>query len=153
MNDETTANQSALLTRVQIRTLLELALEPQQPVGHETRVPGARTSGAQRLLDAVGTRAGERCDGVLARAADPATPLSDLWNLKELAKRLAARAETSAERDAAALLYHLSIAAALGHHGEHISNEPLQRQKDVYVRLSRLFRGDVTGDVFEKASE
>ena len=149
MSDPAAAT-SSVLTRAQIKTLLSLALD--SPVTAVEPVLGRRAAMAQRLLDAVGARLGEPCGGIVAHTAHAATSLDDLRRTKALAKRLAAGAEDHAQREAAAFLYHLSIAAALHRHGEYISREPLQRQKDIHRRLARLFGDDATGDIFENAS-
>lgn len=151
MSDAEPTNQSAILTREQVKSLLALVLDTPAPLDQLPASLGARTASAQRVLNDMGMRMAEHCEGVLAHVVGTAS-LQDLDTAKELAKRLATRADSRTEQDAAAFLYHLSVAAALCRHGEHISAEPLQYQKEIYRRLARLFQGEAAGDVFATAS-
>jgi hypothetical protein len=132
--------------------LLALVLEAPHTSGQASAGLGIRTAAAQHVLDDMGTRLGEPCEGVVAHVVGTAS-LDDLRAAKELAKRLATRAEGRAQQDAAAFLYHLAVAAALCRYAEHISTESLHYQKDIYRRLARLFQGDATGQIFENASQ
>lgn len=152
MKDVTPANQSVALTTRQVKTLLTAALEAPAACLASSRLDG-RAGAAQRLLNQMGARVGEPCEGIVIRTASATTSLSVLRRTKELAKRLLMTAENPEQRDAATFLYHLAVAAALHGHGEHISKQPLQRQKDIYRRLSRLFHGDVAGCLFEEAAQ
>jgi hypothetical protein len=150
MTDES-GRHSQVLTSAHVKELLALALEAERSAA--APAAGDRTASAQRVLTALGKRLGEACEGVLARASDPAVPLDELRQSKALAKRAGMRAESDVERDAAALLYHVSVAAAWHRHGQHISRESIERRVAVYRRLGRLFDGEPIGGIFQSISK
>lgn len=151
MNVKKASDKFAMLTETQAKTLLALSLdEPSSSLYVPTL--GGRSVEAQRLLEELGEAIGEPCRGIIARAALEETALDDLREIKELAKRFAARAADRQQREAAVFLYHLAVAAAYGRYREHISSESLKRQQDTYRRLARLFRGEAAAVIFELAS-
>jgi hypothetical protein len=107
-------------------------------------------------LDAVLARLSSAHDGgspdLLSRAADPTTSVEDLARIKELAKRMIASDADDREREAARLLYHVSVAAALVHHGASISGRPLHKQLPLYEQLAERWAGHAIGDVFRDAA-
>jgi len=135
-----------------VKTLLAVALAA-SPSPEADSTPNDRMANAQHILSELGEKAHESCEGIFARLAAPGLPLSDLRKVKELSKRLLAVAESQAHRDAATLLYHLAVATALVHRGEHISGEPLEARKHIYSRLAELFSGDAIGEIFRRASQ
>ena len=81
------------------------------------------------------------------------TPLSTLSRLKEVAKVVHSRQTDSVARDAAAVLYHAIVAAALVSHGTNISTRPLQYRGALYGELADLLESHLLGRVFRRACE
>lgn len=79
-------------------------------------------------------RVAHPCESLLEGQAS----LEDLGALKNLAKGLLKKARKEEARLRYALLYLLAIAAALVHHGIHISSHGAQELKPVFVELSAL---------------
>lgn len=79
------------------------------------------------------------------------TPLEELVAIKSVAKRLAMAAETPEQNAAATLLYHLSVASALGHHARNISSkDPAERQR-LYKDLAAELSDDELAAIFERS--
>jgi hypothetical protein len=88
---------------------------------------------------------------LLDSVCSPDTPLEALVAAKSIAKQLAATATTPAQNAAATLLYHLSIAAALGNHAQNISSkDPLERLP-LYRDLAAELSDECLAVVFQKA--
>jgi len=69
----------------------------------------------------------EQSGGALLRAVcSPDTPMEARVAIKSVAKRLASAAAAPAQNAAATLLYHLSVASALGRHGQNIPSKDLR---------------------------
>jgi hypothetical protein len=83
----------------------------------------------------------------------PDTPLAGLRTLKEMAKHRATQASEEAHRAAATLLYHATIAAALGRHGVNISSRPAASRWPLYEDLSAIFAAHPLGEVFRQAAD
>ena len=94
----------------------------------------------------------EHSGGALLHAVcSPDTTLEALVAIKSVAKRLAVAAQAPAQNAAATFLYHLSVASALGNHGQNISsNEPAERLT-LYKNLATELFDDSLASVFEKA--
>jgi len=100
----------------------------------------------------------EMCDGIgesagslVQAVCSPQTPVETLLAVKSTAKRLAVAAKAPAPKAAATLLYHLSVASALGHHGRNISSKDPSERLPLYRDLAaELSDGELTA-IFEKA--
>lgn len=82
-------------------------------------------------------------------AAD--TPFEVVVAIKNTAKSLAAAAITPAQNAAAALLYHLSVAAALGRYARNISSKPPAERLALYKELGAELSDDNLAAIFERA--
>jgi hypothetical protein len=90
--------------------------------------------------------------GALLRAiCSPYTPLEDLVAIKSTAKRLAVAAQGPAKTAAATLLYHLSVASALGRYGRNISSADPAERLSLYRNLAAELSDDELAAIFEKA--
>jgi len=90
--------------------------------------------------------------GALLRAAcSPDTPVDALLAIKSTAKRLAAAAEGPRQEAAATLLYHLTVAAALGRHAQNISSKAAVERLGLYKDLAAELSDDELAAIFEKA--
>ncbi len=107
---------------------------------------------AGRLLRDVCVRQADSANGLLELAAGPGTPLEDLRFIKELAKRLLKSANSSREAEAARLLFHLAVAAAIGRLRIDMSSRPIADRVLLYERLAIVFSGHRVGDVFRVAA-
>jgi len=79
------------------------------------------------------------------------TSVEALVATKSIAKRLAVAATTSAQNAAATLLYHLSVASALGHHARNISSRNADERLPLYKYLAAELSDDQLAAIFEKA--
>lgn len=89
----------------------------------------------------------------LAAVTSGQTPLAALSRLKEVAKVLHSRQSDSVTRDAATVLYHAIIAAALVSHGTNISTRPLKYRATLYGELADLLETHALGRIFKRACE
>ena len=78
----------------------------------------------------------------LARAVAPDATIAELTEVKDTAKRLIAEAPDKGGREAAQLVYHAAVAAALVRHGAAISSRAPHKQRPVYEQLA-----ETTADV------
>lgn len=105
----------------------------------------------EHLLTEMCTGTGHSGSALLQAACSPDTSLEFLVVIKSTAKRLAVAAETPAQKAAATLLYHLSLASALGNHAQNISsNDPAERLP-LYKDLAAELSDDQLAAIFEKA--
>ena len=94
----------------------------------------------------------EQSGGALLQAVcSPDTPVEVLVEIKSVAKRLAVAAEAPAQNAAATLLYHLSVASALGRHGQNISSKDPAERLAFYKDLAAELSDDRLATIFEKA--
>ncbi len=94
----------------------------------------------------------EQSGGALLQAVCSAdTPVEALVAIKSVAKRLAVAAEAPAQNAAATLLYHLSVASALGHHARNISSKTSAERLPLYKDLAAELSDDELAAIFEKA--
>jgi hypothetical protein len=90
--------------------------------------------------------------GALVQAVcSPDTPVDALVAIKSTAKRLAVAAEGPRQEAAATLLYHLTVAAALGRHARNISSKDPAERLGLYKDLAAELSDDELAAVFEKA--
>lgn len=91
--------------------------------------------------------------GILLQAAvcSPDTPVEVLVVIKGLAKRLAAAAKDAPQNAAATLLYHLSVASALGRHGQNISSTDPSERLALYKELAAELSDDELAAIFQRA--
>ncbi len=101
---------------------------------------------------------GEICAGtaysgiaLLQTACSPDASVEVLIEVKNTAKRLAAAAVTPAQKAATALLYHISVASALGHHGRNISSKNPAERLLLYRELAADLSDRELAAIFEKA--
>lgn len=88
---------------------------------------------------------------LLSTICTSGTPISALEGIKELAKNLISKAQTETHRTAAIMLYHLSIAAALGRHKKNISSRAAESRLGLYEDLATAWAADPIGLVFREA--
>jgi hypothetical protein len=100
----------------------------------------------------------EMCDGtgqsahsLVQAVCSPRTPVEILIAIKSTAKLFAVAAEAPAQKAAATLLYHLSVASALGHQGRNISSKDPAGRRPLYRDLAAELCDDELTAVFEKA--
>lgn len=79
------------------------------------------------------------------------TPVEILLEIKSAAKRMAAAAVTPAQKAAATLLYHLSVAAALGRYGRNISSKDPAARLPLYRELAVELADEELAGIFERA--
>ncbi|MGC9950994.1 MAG: hypothetical protein ABSF64_31920 [Bryobacteraceae bacterium] len=99
------------------------------------------------MCAAIGQSGGE----LLRAVCSPDTPVEVLVSIKSAAKRLAAAADAPAQNAAATLLYHLSIASALGYHVQNISSKDVAGRLALYRDLAAELSDDEFAAIFEKA--
>jgi hypothetical protein len=94
----------------------------------------------------------EHSGGALLEAVcSPDTTVEVLVAIKRIAKRLAVAAEAAPQNAAATLLYHLSVASALGYHQSHISSKDPAGRLALYEELAAELSDDELAAIFEKA--
>jgi hypothetical protein len=71
--------------------------------------------------------------------------------IKSIAKRLAVAAEAHPQNAAATLLYHLSVASALGYHARNISSKDPAERLPLYKELAAELSDEELAAIFEKA--
>jgi hypothetical protein len=86
------------------------------------------------------------------KAANRAATVQELAVLKEQAKALLLTARETRHRDAATLLYHLAVAAALVRHGAAISGRPVHKQLKVYEDFAAAWAEHPIGQLFLEAA-
>jgi hypothetical protein len=88
---------------------------------------------------------------LVERAVSDAISVQELVELKERAKDLLKRADDARHRDAAQLLYHVTVVAAFVRHGAEISGRPMHKQQQVYERFADAWSGHTIGRLFGEA--
>jgi hypothetical protein len=103
------------------------------------------------LLAEMSTGNGQSTDSLVQAVRSPQTPAETLIAIKSAAKRFAVAAQSPAQKAAATLLYHLSVAAALAHHGRNISSKDPIKRLPLYKDLAAELSDDELAAIFEKA--
>jgi hypothetical protein len=103
------------------------------------------------LLTEMCTGTGQSGGALLQAVCAADTPVEALVAIKRVSKRLAAAAEAPAQNAAATLLYHLSVASALGHHARNISSKDPAERLAFYKDLAAELSDDQVAAIFEKA--
>jgi hypothetical protein len=94
----------------------------------------------------------EQSGGALLEAVcSPDTTVEVLVAIKRIAKRLAVAAEAHPQSAAATLLYHLSVASALGYHQRNISSKDPAERLPLYKDLAAELSDEELAAIFEKA--
>jgi hypothetical protein len=136
----------------QIKELLALAAQPA-----ETERDWLLKVGDRELLEAVLTemcgRTGQSGEALVESVCSPETPIEVLIVVKDLAKGLAAKSLGNPQMAAATLLYHLSVASALGFHNQTISSKTQADRVQLYAELAGEFADEDLAAVFERAVE
>jgi len=88
---------------------------------------------------------------LLRSVCSPDTPADVLIGIKSTAKHLAFAANGPRQDAAATLLYHLTVAAALGHHGRNISSKDPAERLGLYQDLAEGLPDDELAAVFGRA--
>ncbi|OFW02560.1 MAG: hypothetical protein A3I61_17295 [Acidobacteria bacterium RIFCSPLOWO2_02_FULL_68_18] len=96
---------------------------------------------------------GRESSDLLMSALSDTTPLEGLRYIKAEAKRLLERAPRGPQRDAAKVLYHLSIAQALVRFGVAISRIPPAKRCPLYRAFAEAFGDHPVGQVFARAAK
>ena len=89
---------------------------------------------------------------VLDKAANETTTVQELAGIKEQAKGYLREAADSRHRDAATLLYHVTVAAAFVRHAAAISGRPMHKQQKLYDRFATTWAGHPIGQLFREAA-
>jgi hypothetical protein len=88
---------------------------------------------------------------LLDTVCSPDTPLDALVHIKDIAKGLTKAAHDPSQEAAGMLLYHLSVASALGFHEQNISSMDAAARLPLYRELVAEICDDQVSAVFEKA--
>jgi len=141
----TSQSQMDTLTDGQLRTLLGVAFctrslaELEDTGAHwESVVAANSVTGSSREL--------------LQKATSALCTVEELRSTKDIAKRMLSRATSADQKDTAALMYSVAVAAAHAHHRTNISSRPLQEQLEVFRRLARIFEDQALGPLFSGAA-
>ena len=89
---------------------------------------------------------------LLDQAAKDTTTVQELAGIKEQAKGFLKEAADTRHRDAAALLYHVTVAAAFVRHGAAISGRPMGKQQALYERFAETWGDHPIGQLFREAA-
>lgn len=136
-----TSARLASLDGSRVKALLLVALESSAQFGE---TPDEKAAEAGRLL-------GSSAD-LLETAAAEATPVQELIRIKDQAKVLMRDAPDDPRRDAARLLYHVTVAAAFVRHGAAISGRPMRKQLRLYEQFAEVWAGHTFGRLFGEAA-
>jgi hypothetical protein len=146
---------SSLVDRCTARQLKELLAFAASPA--ETAPEWLAEIGDRQRLESLLT---EMCSGtdhsgiaLLEAVCSPNTPVDVLVAVKDVAKRLAAAAQSKPQGAAATLLYHLSVASAFGHHGQNISAKNFVDRLALYEELATELSDEELASVFDQAVE
>jgi hypothetical protein len=134
----------------QLKQLLALA-STDSKVGRISLLEIGDLEQLELLLTGMCAGTGHSAGALLQAVCSPQTPLEVLISVKSTAKRLAIAAEASAQKAAATLLYHLSVASALGCYGQNISSKDAVERLHLYEELAAELADDNLAGVFEKA--
>ena len=105
----------------------------------------------EHVLDEMFAGGGQSGGALVLAVLSPDTPVEALTAIRSTAKRLAAAAQGSEQNAGATLLYHLSIAAALGHHRQNISSKDPADRLELYKDLAAELPDHELAAIFEKA--
>jgi hypothetical protein len=103
------------------------------------------------LLTEMSSGAGQSGGELLRAVCSPDTTVEVLGAIKNIAKNLAVGADHPVQNAAATLLYHLSVAAALGCHGCNISAKDPVERLPLYKALAAGLSDEELAAVFEQA--
>ena len=103
------------------------------------------------LLTEMCTGTGQSAGALLQAVCSPETPVEVLVSVKSSAKRLVTAAEAPAQKAAATLLYHLSVASALWNHSRNISSKDLAERLPLYKDLAAHLADDELAAIFARA--
>jgi hypothetical protein len=134
----------------QLNELLSLASNDTQITGNWLVEVGSAGQ-LEHLLTEICAGTGESGGKLVQAVCSPETPVETLIAIKSTAKRLAGAAKAPAQKAAATLLYHLSVAAALGYHGRNTSSKDPAHRLPLYTDLAAELSDDDLAAVFEKA--
>jgi hypothetical protein len=136
------------LTASQVKALLIVASEDSRPA-EATDVDAIEVNRTiARMTAANGPAEATLFESVVRDA----TPVEELTRIKELAKALIAQADDVAGREAARLLYHAAVAAALVHHDARISGRTVEKQQDLYRAYADKWDSHPLGALFRSAA-
>jgi hypothetical protein len=105
----------------------------------------------EHLLMDLCSEAGQSASVFLRAVCSSNTPVESLIGIKSAAKQLTVEAEDPAQKAAATLLYHLSVASALGHHVRNISSKDPSERLPLYKDLAAGLSDNELAAIFEKA--
>jgi hypothetical protein len=105
----------------------------------------------EMLLTDMCSGTGQSGATLLEAVCSPDTEVNVLVAVKDIAKRFAADAQDMPQKAAATLLYHLSVASALGYHGQTISSMGVAERLPLYRELVSELSEEALVVVFEKA--
>jgi hypothetical protein len=89
---------------------------------------------------------------LLDKAVRATTSVQELAGIKEQAKKFLKETADSRHRDAATLLYHVTVAAAFVRHGAEISGRPMRKQQQLYEKFAETWAGHAIGQLFREAA-
>lgn len=140
------------LSSDRLSTLISLATSPR---GRSAWMPTSSEAieRARTALESLPEIGGGRPGAWLDEAADPATPLARLVELKRSAKELLGRTDDTGTRTAVILVYHAAIAAAFARYSTVISSQPLGFRLGLYDGLGAALGARPIGAVFRAAVE
>jgi hypothetical protein len=139
--DGWTTARLASLDGSRVKALLLVALESS---AQSAEPPDEKAAEAGRQL-------GSRGD-LLETAGTGTATVPELIRIKDQAKVLMKDAPDGPQRDAARLLYHLTVAAAFVQHGAAISGRPMSKQLRLYERFAEAWAGHAFGRLFAEAA-
>jgi hypothetical protein len=134
----------------QIRELLALAAVPAEGERNWLVEVGDRER-LEALLTEMCSQSGQSGGALLDSVCAPETPVEVLVAVKDLAKSLAAKAAGNAQLAAATLLYHLSVASALGYHERTISSKAPLERTPLYQELASELSDEELAAIFRNA--
>lgn len=134
----------------QLKELLALASTGAKATGDSLLEVGD-SDRLEALLTEMCAGTGQSGRALVEAVCSADTPLDALVAIKRTAKRLAVAAEGAAQKAAATLLYHLSVASALGNHGRNISSKDPAERLPLYKDLASEVYDDELVAVFKKA--
>jgi hypothetical protein len=139
---------NAALTPSQVKALLLVALHSHE----ESAAHQQDLASAEQLLLEMSRARGASSPDVLASAARSTTSVPELIRIKEVAKLLIREAAGADQRQAAQLLYHVSVASAFVHHDAVISSRPMRKHQVLYERFADRWDGHPLGRLFRRAA-
>jgi hypothetical protein len=107
----------------------------------------------ERLLTEMCSGTGQSGVALVEAACSPDSSVEVLTAVKDVAKRLIQGAQDSPRRAAATFLYHLSVASALGYHGQTISTNVPADRLPLYEEFALELADERLAAVFERAVE